>query len=96
MFSAFYEVPDTPDRIRTCDLRVRNALLYPAELRGRVGCDLVVSLRCSRWGWKIVWGLDSTFASAIKLRSYGKQMAGRESSIEFGSIVSIDSISKLP
>lgn len=39
MFSAFYEVPDTPDRIRTCDLRVRNALLYPAELRGRLGCN---------------------------------------------------------
>ena len=25
----------TPGGIRTCDLRVRNALLYPAELRGR-------------------------------------------------------------
>ncbi len=31
-------VLSTPDRIRTCDLRVRNALLYPAELRGRLGC----------------------------------------------------------
>ncbi len=27
---------NTPGRIRTCDLRVRNALLYPAELRGLV------------------------------------------------------------
>ena len=26
----------TPGRIRTCDLRVRNALLYPAELRGQL------------------------------------------------------------
>ncbi len=26
----------TPGRIRTCDLLVRNELLYPAELRGRV------------------------------------------------------------
>jgi hypothetical protein len=25
----------TPGRIRTCDLRIRNPLLYPAELRGR-------------------------------------------------------------
>jgi hypothetical protein len=24
----------TPDRIRTCDLRIRSALLYPAELPG--------------------------------------------------------------
>ena len=24
----------TPDRIRTCDLRIRNPLLYPAELPG--------------------------------------------------------------
>jgi hypothetical protein len=24
----------TPGKIRTCDLRIRNALLYPAELRG--------------------------------------------------------------
>ena len=24
---------NTPDRIRTCDLRIRNPLLYPAELR---------------------------------------------------------------
>jgi hypothetical protein len=27
---------DTPGGIRTCDLLVRNELLYPAELRGRV------------------------------------------------------------
>ena len=26
-------VQSTPDRTRTCDLRIRNPLLYPAELR---------------------------------------------------------------
>ena len=26
-----------PGRIRTCDLRIRNPLLYPTELRGRHG-----------------------------------------------------------
>jgi hypothetical protein len=26
----------TPDRIRTCDLRIRNPLLYPAELRAHL------------------------------------------------------------
>ena len=25
-----------PGRIRTCDLQIRNLLLYPAELRGHV------------------------------------------------------------
>jgi hypothetical protein len=30
----------TPGGIRTCDLRVRNALLYPAELRGRCSGSL--------------------------------------------------------
>jgi hypothetical protein len=28
---------DTPGRIRTCDLRIRSPLLYPAELRGLAG-----------------------------------------------------------
>ncbi len=28
---------NTPDRIRTCDLRLRRATLYPAELRARAG-----------------------------------------------------------
>jgi hypothetical protein len=27
------KVRNTPGRIRTCDLRIRNPLLYPAELR---------------------------------------------------------------
>ncbi len=27
------EIHGTSDRIRTCDLRIRNPLLYPAELR---------------------------------------------------------------
>ena len=26
----------TPNRIRTCDLRIRSALLYPAELPGQI------------------------------------------------------------
>ncbi len=29
-----------PDRIRTCDLRIRNPMLYPAELRGHRCCDI--------------------------------------------------------
>jgi hypothetical protein len=27
---------NAPDRIRTCDLRIRNPLLYPAELRAQI------------------------------------------------------------
>lgn len=27
----------TPGRIRTCDLRIRNPMLYPTELQGLVG-----------------------------------------------------------
>jgi hypothetical protein len=29
-------VPNTPDRIRTCDLSFRKAALYPTELLGRL------------------------------------------------------------
>lgn len=29
----------TPGRVRTCDLRLRSPLLYPAELPGLVGTD---------------------------------------------------------
>ena len=32
VFAALY-VGGAPDRIRTCDLRLRRATLYPAELR---------------------------------------------------------------
>ena len=35
----------TPDRIRTCDLRIRNPLLYPAELRAPEflsGCSITI------------------------------------------------------
>ena len=28
-------IANAPGRIRTCDLRIRNPLLYPAELRGQ-------------------------------------------------------------
>ena len=28
-----------PGRIRTCDLLIRSQLLYPAELRNRLGCE---------------------------------------------------------
>lgn len=33
----FAEISDSPDVIRTRDRRIRNPLLYPAELRGRCG-----------------------------------------------------------
>ena len=51
----------TPGRIRTCDLRIRSPLLYPAELRGpwaqpgncgrRAPGPLDRGLRCLRWRW---------------------------------------------
>ena len=31
----FFGLPNAPGRIRTCDLRIRNPLLYPAELRAQ-------------------------------------------------------------
>ncbi len=31
-----YNKNGTPGRVRTCDLRLRSPLLYPAELPGRV------------------------------------------------------------
>jgi hypothetical protein len=34
-FEEAVSFPITPGKIRTCDRRIRNPLLYPAELRGR-------------------------------------------------------------
>ena len=34
--ASILEVTGDPDRIRTCDLQIRNLVLYPAELRGRL------------------------------------------------------------
>ena len=41
-------VQSTPDRTRTCDLRIRNPLLYPAELRELKCADLRVGRGFSR------------------------------------------------
>src|SRR3954451_7197246 len=35
--------PSAPGRTRTCDLRIRSPLLYPAELQGRAKLSLVAS-----------------------------------------------------
>ena len=37
-----------PDRIRTCDLRLRRATLYPAELRVRCRAALIRHLTAGR------------------------------------------------
>ena len=50
VFPAFYEEPSTPGGIRTCDLLVRNELLYPAELRGRAARLRLSSNR----GWVVI------------------------------------------
>jgi hypothetical protein len=37
-----------PDRIRTCDRRIRNPLLYPAELRARHSPVLASAAGCGK------------------------------------------------
>ncbi len=38
-------ITGTPDRIRTCDLRIRSPLLYPAELQARTLLVYNISLQ---------------------------------------------------
>ena len=42
------EIIGDPDRIRTCDPQIRNLMLYPAELRGRVRAVGQTWGRCGR------------------------------------------------
>ena len=52
----------TPDRIRTCDLRIRSPLLYPAELRAQTpltGRESRVQRNKSREIGHVLWTLDS-------------------------------------
>ena len=37
------------DRIRTCDLRIRSQLLYPAELRNQLGCKNTLILQFTKY-----------------------------------------------